>query len=264
MKVAKRLSAAPESRGACNCFVVPMLDRDALDPGPVPVPAATVALVRDNANALEVLLVRRSQHLRFFPGAWVFPGGRVESADTGEPEDPLSGLRRAGAREVAEEIGVTLPPEKLVPLSSWLPPPWAARRFLTTFFVCADSGAAVVPDGKEIVSSRWVRPGEALRRRDATKFDVALPTWVTLCVLARFASVTDLMSDLSARGEPEFYQPRFVDGDESKTVLYHGDAGYDSGDIFAPGPRHRVRLGGRGWIYERSAPDGALHAAATD
>src|SRR5215469_4278530 len=40
--------------------------------------AATVMLVRDGANGLEVLMVRRSSRGAFAPDAFVFPGGTVD------------------------------------------------------------------------------------------------------------------------------------------------------------------------------------------
>lgn len=47
----------------------------------VALPSATVVLMRDGASGLEVLLLRRSPHAAFAPGAYVFPGGRVDEGD---------------------------------------------------------------------------------------------------------------------------------------------------------------------------------------
>ena len=41
--------------------------------------AATVILLRGGAEALEVLLVRRTPKARFMGGVWVFPGGAVDA-----------------------------------------------------------------------------------------------------------------------------------------------------------------------------------------
>ena len=58
---------------------------EALDrPVPHPVdalPAATVVLVREGDVAPEVLLLRRHRASGFVPGAYVFPGGRVDPGD---------------------------------------------------------------------------------------------------------------------------------------------------------------------------------------
>ena len=46
------------------------------------IPAATIMLMCDGENGLEVLLLRRNQKAGFAPGAYVFPGGRVDAADS--------------------------------------------------------------------------------------------------------------------------------------------------------------------------------------
>jgi len=46
-----------------------------------PRPAATVLLLRDREDRLEVLMTRRSTRASFAPGAFVFPGGVVDEAD---------------------------------------------------------------------------------------------------------------------------------------------------------------------------------------
>jgi len=43
--------------------------------------AATTLVVRDGDDGLQVLMVRRSAHASFMPGAYVFPGGAVDAAD---------------------------------------------------------------------------------------------------------------------------------------------------------------------------------------
>src|SRR6185295_11961482 len=73
-----------------------------------PIPAAAVAFVRDTERGIEVYLSRRPMHFRYYPGAFVFPGGRrdVDDAD----------IRATACREVLEEIGVEIDSERLVPL----------------------------------------------------------------------------------------------------------------------------------------------------
>lgn len=44
-------------------------------------PAATIVLMRDGERGSEVLLLRRNRRSGFVPGAYVFPGGRVDDAD---------------------------------------------------------------------------------------------------------------------------------------------------------------------------------------
>lgn len=89
---------------------------DRLDNPPVPVeprPAATVILLRpaDPAGGLQVLLLRRTRAAGFVPGAWVFPGGRIDDADR-ELARSLGTPREAPAlaalREAFEETGILL------------------------------------------------------------------------------------------------------------------------------------------------------------
>ena len=46
----------------------------------VPVPAATVLLVRDNNEKIEVFMLKRASRTNF-GGAWVFPGGKLDAND---------------------------------------------------------------------------------------------------------------------------------------------------------------------------------------
>jgi len=49
---------------------------------PVPAkPAATIALLRDSPSKMELLLLKRDHNASFVPGAYVFPGGRVDPDD---------------------------------------------------------------------------------------------------------------------------------------------------------------------------------------
>jgi len=83
-----------------------------------PLPAATVLLLRDDAQAgLQVLMTRRSSKASFAPGAYVFPGGGVEAADAvahdladRRPAQTGEALTQAVAaiRESFEELGVLL------------------------------------------------------------------------------------------------------------------------------------------------------------
>ena len=52
-----------------------------LDPDKPLLLAATVVIVRDGEDGLEVLMVLRNRSLKFGGGSWVFPGGRVDEAD---------------------------------------------------------------------------------------------------------------------------------------------------------------------------------------
>ncbi|MCP5282168.1 MAG: MBL fold metallo-hydrolase [Rhodoferax sp.] len=80
-------------------------------------PAATVLLLRDGPQGLEVLMTRRALTASFAPGAYVFPGGGVDAADAAahglacrRPAQSDLHLTQAIAaiRESFEELGVLL------------------------------------------------------------------------------------------------------------------------------------------------------------
>ena len=52
------------------------------EPIPVPIPAATVIVMRDRVGAPpQLLMVERAAAMRFAGGALVFPGGRIDAGD---------------------------------------------------------------------------------------------------------------------------------------------------------------------------------------
>lgn len=84
-----------------------------------PVPAATILLVRDGDDGLEVFMVERHHQIDFATGALVFPGGKVDDADyaagirarcegAADLDDDALALRVGGIREAFEECGVLL------------------------------------------------------------------------------------------------------------------------------------------------------------
>ena len=86
------------------------------DPAPTRL-AATVLLLRDSAEGLEVLMTRRSPTASFAPGAYVFPGGGVDAADAAAhgqstrrsaQSDAHLTQAIAAIRESFEELGVLL------------------------------------------------------------------------------------------------------------------------------------------------------------
>jgi recombination protein RecT len=80
-------------------------------------PAATVLLLRDGADGLEVLMTRRSMTASFAPGAYVFPGGGVDALDAASHRQATRRATQselhltqaiAAIRESFEELGVLL------------------------------------------------------------------------------------------------------------------------------------------------------------
>jgi len=215
-----------------------------------PIPAATVILVRERDRGLETLMLHKSSKVAF-GGMWVFPGGRIDDADSEGAADLETAARRAAVREAFEETALAVDESGLASISHWLPPPIAPVRFATWFFVAPAPEGAVTIDMGEIHDSAWMRPADALARRDALELELAPPTWMTLHDLCGFDSVDDLVADARAR-TPGFYETHMGKGDGGIAAMWPGDAGYDASDVDAPGPRNRLWLAEDGWRYEQT------------
>ncbi len=151
--------------------------------------AATIILVREGTDGVEVLTVRRARDAAFAPGAYVFPGGRVDDADgeipvTGRDSDECSRLVGsdlgaafwgAAARETFEESGVLI----ATTASGETPAVDIAverrrvhsgeRRFAD---LLADVSAGV-DAGRIAFVARWITPRGEARRFD-TRFFLAM------------------------------------------------------------------------------------------
>lgn len=103
-----------------------------------------------------VLLTQRAAHMRSFPSVWVLPGGHVDAGET---------LREAGARELREETGVTVPAAALELLCVWesnypindVP----IRQHCAIYYVArlhGDALPALTLDPSEVAAAVWVTP----------------------------------------------------------------------------------------------------------
>jgi 8-oxo-dGTP pyrophosphatase MutT (NUDIX family) len=195
-----------------------------INPGPVttPRPAATIVLLRDGEEGLEVLLARRTPRARFMGGAWVFPGGGVHEAD-GPGE---AGLRAAAMRELAEEAGIRLPDaDQLVPYARWITPSAVRIRYDTWFFLAlAPPGARPVVDGEEVVDARWLTPTGALAAARAGEIFLVFPTIKQLEQLAGFACAQALLDHARASTVLPV-QPELVGSGETARIVLPGEAG---------------------------------------
>ena len=219
---------------------------------PEAIPAATVILLRDVPEGLETLMLRRNSKLEFAGGMWVFPGGRVDPEDypDDDPSDVEVAVRNAAVREAEEEAGLRPDPAALIAFAHWTPPQVAIKRFATWFFVAeAPAGRVTIDDG-EIHEHTWARPADALARRDAGEVELAPPTWVCLDRLAPSATVAEAIEEAEANPAEAFVTAIAKDGDDL-VALWHGDAGYETGDASVPGPRHRLVMATTGWRYLR-------------
>ena len=174
------------------------------DPESVPVrDAATVMLLRDGSDGLEVCMLQRNLKSDFVGGAYVFPGGGVDPEDAEEDLEQvfvgrsdadasrLVGVDRAGLafwvaaiRESFEEAGVLLAvtdddrvvsfanPEVAVRFAVHRADVDSGRRRLAA--VCVDEGLRL-DVGAIHYFSRWVTPLGAPRRYDTRFFVAAAP-----------------------------------------------------------------------------------------
>jgi 8-oxo-dGTP pyrophosphatase MutT (NUDIX family) len=197
-----------------------------LNPGPETIPrlAATVILLRGGRDALEVLLAQRNPEARFMGGAWVFPGGAVNTKDgDGEP-----GRKAAAIRELSEETGVVLDdPAALVAFSRWITPAVVKIRYDTWFYLAdAPTGAQPTVDGREMVDARWFGPQDALRAYRSGEIMLVFPTIKHLEQLSSFASAQALIDHARTRTVKPV-QPRVIGTGETARIVLPGEPGYD-------------------------------------
>ena len=214
------------------------------------IPAATVVVLRDGSGGIESLMLRKNSRLAF-GGMWVFPGGRIDDADHDGTGDLIAAARNAAAREAGEEAAVVLDPEDLVHFSYWIPPPLAPKRFATWFFAARAPSEDVSIDEGEIVHHEWMTPQEARRRRDAGEIELIAPTWVTLHTIGHYRTVAGALEGLGRRRSRR-YETRIGQGEQGPVSLWHGDAGYETGDPSVPGPRHRLEITPDGYLFDES------------
>ncbi len=217
--------------------------------------AATVLLLRDTNPGVEVLMLKRNSKIAF-GGMWVFPGGRVDADE--RTSDELASARAAAVRETHEEVGLVLPINDLVTWSHWQPPAAAdmvtkggpLRRFSTWFFAAPAPEGDVAIDHGEIHDDVWLSPQEALDRHSAGAIELVPPTWLTLWQLNAHQSVESALDMAATREPPRFWTKRL--SKNPITLVWHGDAAYDSLDASVDGTRHRLVLGAEGWNYQNS------------
>lgn len=169
-------------------------------------PAATVALLRDGSDGVEVWLQQRSKVLAFAAGMHVFPGGRVDDDEVttavvhdveaerevwGDPDAETVRVHLAAAvRETHEESGVVLDPATLVPWARWVTPPGDVRRFDARFYVarCPD-GQEPQPLTGEVAAGAWFVVRAAVDAFAAGDLPMWPPTISTLVSLSSFDDV---------------------------------------------------------------------------
>ena len=165
-------------------------------------PAATVLLLRDSPQGIEVLMTRRSMTASFAPGAYVFPGGGIDAADAlahsqstrrATQSDVHLTQAIAAIRESFEELGVLLARR---PDGSHLGTADIAALDRQAPFaaVCAANGLTL--DGAEVfVLAHWITDRDLPRR-----FDVPF-------LVARMPEGQEPVADESEQFEPLWVRP---------------------------------------------------------
>ncbi len=191
-------------------------------------------------------MLRRTTAAAFASGMYVFPGGKVDTADgDGDEAFVIAAIRECyeeagvllatdaagymatdghpalahrqavydGAidlRALCAEHGLRPAADHLVWLSRWVTPSGeAARRFDTRFFVAmAPAGQTSHHDDNETVASEWVRPLDALRRQQAGELSMMPPTVRSLEFLADCRDAAQALAIARQVGRPEPILPR--------------------------------------------------------
>ena len=148
--------------------------------------AATVVLLRDGDAGVEAWLLTRVRQMVFAGGMSVFPGGRVDPADSAVPvtgrshaeqlgcaPDAARALVAAAVRETFEETGVLLS----------APPAVLDARSRESVEADSSSFAALLRDNGLVADSsllrpwaRWITPEGEVRRYDTRFFVAGLPS----------------------------------------------------------------------------------------
>ncbi|MBC7649890.1 MAG: NUDIX domain-containing protein, partial [Vitreoscilla sp.] len=173
---------------------------------PVPLRnAATVLLLRDGANGvkgIEVLMTRRSMTASFAPGAYVFPGGGIDAADSAAHNQSTRRTTQsdlhltqaiAAIRESFEELGVLL--AKHADGSHVTTADIAALDRKTPFAAQCKARGLTLAGSDVFVLAHWVTDRDLPRR-----FDVPF-------LVARMPEGQEPVADESEQFEPEWIRP---------------------------------------------------------
>lgn len=234
-----------------------------------PRPAATVVVLRPDAEAFEVLLVRRNDRVAFMAGAFVFPGGRVDDTDrvpaapqASRPDparfsdltsDEELAYRRAAVRELQEEAAVTVDLDALIPIAHWVTPEIEIRRYDTRFFLTVmPSDQEARHDEGETTELAWCHPSDALARGMSGEMMLPPPTWTTLRQLERFTTLPGALE--WARTTPIVrVQPNFVEEAGTRVLTLPGDPSFPTiPGWVVPAETRFLLQEGRGWLPVRS------------
>jgi 8-oxo-dGTP pyrophosphatase MutT (NUDIX family) len=187
-------------------------------------------------------LLKRNKALHFAPSYWVFPGGRVDSADGSfQSEDMEATAKQAAAREAAEEAGIEVDPKLLYHYCHWTTPTGDTRRYSTWFFhtYLPKKETRIEIDKSEIVDHNWIHPYEALKMHLNGHLPILPPTFISLQRIKNARTYDDVIAEFNRTGVVKA-EPVVSFKDHVFYSLYEGDAGYETRDITKTSSKHRL------------------------
>lgn len=208
--------------------------------------SASILIIRDGEEGLEVLMVKRHENIAFAGGAYVFPGGKADQGDyqlsSAIKNFPpgYSELTHTAFREVFEESGliigksnnahvyrdaflkgeltfkeliekvnISFDEKGLIPFARWVTPRQYPKRFDTRFFLAkAPDDQTATPDGHEAVDLKWIKPIDFI---DEFREKMMFPTIMNLKLLAEARNVEDAFEQAKAR-KIMTVEPTIIDG----------------------------------------------------
>ena len=216
------------------------------------VPSASLILLRDSPDGLQVLVARRNPELRMAGGFWVFPGGALEDGDRQraaavDQSDALLPFRLNAVRETREEVGLCIEPvSDLIYFARWQAPDAMAMRFDTRFFVVrAPDDQMPEADNSELVELQWCSPQHLLEGSDRGRYLLMFPTIMNLRRLMGFETVNQVLAE--AREHPvKTVKPTLLFRNGKAVAQVPAEAGFGLTEWEFPYPVKVVKPKGRG------------------
>ncbi len=241
-----------------------------------PKASASVILLdaaRGGDEPFGLFLLKRRTGSSFMPNRFVFPGGKVEPFDGGEPLADQT-LRTCALRELWEEAGVILASDPaaaalaeaplrgkalvaleagqkslneamadlglqpaldtLIPYARWITPTARPQRFDTMFYLALmPEGQKATSDLKETSQGLWLGPALALAENQAGRVELAPPQVRLLGELAAHASLDDLF-DSARQASLEPVQPFLWINGKERVIFLPWDPDYPAGEPKTP------------------------------
>src|SRR5262249_53040899 len=146
--------------------------------------AAAVILFRETPD-IEVFWVRRAPHMIFQGGFYAFPGGQLDANED---------VKVCAARELLEEVGVSIDTAALGVVRRWDKSGFTPRRFGTCIFLArcpASEEPQVMTDEHDV--GEWIRPADAVGKWSEGQILTAPP------VLHALRCLSEGMDNIEAR-----------------------------------------------------------------